>query len=162
MVLEKTLKESLGQQEDQTSQSWRKSTLNIHWKDWCWSWSSNNPATWCEEQKSLVLGKTEGKRRRGQQRVRWLDGITDSMDMSLRKLWEIVREGSLLCCSSRSRRVGHDLVTQQQSLQRRGRGLGEIFKAISLKIFQIWWKLSTYRCKKLNEYQIQKPQRKLK
>ena len=41
--------ESLGQQGDQTSQSPRKSTLNIHWKDWCWSWSSNTLATWWEE-----------------------------------------------------------------------------------------------------------------
>ena len=36
-------------QGDPTSLSWRKSTLNIHWKDWCWSWSSNTWATWCEE-----------------------------------------------------------------------------------------------------------------
>ena len=41
--------ESLGLQGDQTSPSGRKSVLNIHWKDWCWSWNSNTLATWCEE-----------------------------------------------------------------------------------------------------------------
>ena len=42
--------ESLGLQGDPTSQSYRKSVLNIHWKDWCWSWNANTLANWCEEQ----------------------------------------------------------------------------------------------------------------
>ena len=54
VVLEKTLESPLDWsnkeiQGDPTSQSWRKSVLNIHWKDWCWSWNSNTLATWCEE-----------------------------------------------------------------------------------------------------------------
>ena len=43
-------------------------------------------------EKTLMLGKIEGKRRRGQQRIRWLEGSMDSLDMSLSKLWEIVKD----------------------------------------------------------------------
>ena len=75
----------------QVNQPQRKSTLNIHWKDWCWIYSGHLMQKAKSLEKTLMLGKIEGKRR-WWQRLKWLDSITDSVDMNLSKLREIVED----------------------------------------------------------------------
>ena len=68
-------------------------------------------------EKTLMLGKTEGKKRRGQQKTRWLDSTTDSMDMSLSPLrGDSGRRKPSMLQSVESQRGGHDLVTEQQQM----------------------------------------------
>ena len=114
VLLEKTW-ESLGEQ-DQTSQSLRKSVLNVHWKDWGWSWISNTLATWCKElthfkrpwcwERLKVGGEGDDRGWDG-----WMASLT-------RWTWVWANfgsgdeQGALVCCSPWLQRVGHNWVTE--------------------------------------------------
>ena len=78
--------------------------------------SYNELAKITDLEKTLILGKIESKRRRGWQRMRWLGSIIDSVDVSLSKLQEIVKDREACCAlqSMGSQRVGHNLENEQQ------------------------------------------------
>ena len=135
VVLEKTLESPLDCKEIQSvypkgDQSWVfigrtdvEAETPILWppdgKNWLLGKDPDAGKDWRRE-KTLMLGKTEGGKRRGQQRLRWLDGITDSMDMSLSKLWELAMDRkSGVLQSMGSQRVGHNWVTELKANQTR-------------------------------------------
>ena len=94
--------ESLGLQ-DQTSKSWKKSTLAIHWNDWCWSWSSNTLAPWCKEPthwKDPDAGKDRGQEEKGmteEEMVGWHHQLNRQEFEQALGVGD--RQGSLMCCS---------------------------------------------------------------
>ena len=111
--------EFLGQQGDQTSQYWKKSILNTQWKDWCWSWSSNNLANWCNE-------PTHWKRPWCWERLRaggegddrgWDDWMESPMQWmwnwaNSRRWWGTEKPSVLQLMGLW--RIGHDLAPEQQ------------------------------------------------
>ena len=108
-------RESLGLQGDQTSKSYRKSTLNIHWKDWCWSWSSNPLATGCEKHWKIPWC-WERLRAGGEGDDRGWDG---QMASPMRWTWVWASSGSWwwtgtpgMLQSIGFQRVGHDWTTE--------------------------------------------------
>ena len=117
VVMEKTQK-SLGQQGDPTSQSYRRSVLNIHWKDWWWSWSPNTLAAWCKEMTQKRSWCWERLKAGGEGDDRGRDDWMASPRQwtwvwaSSRRLWRTGKPGMLQFMGSQ--RVRHNWVTEQQ------------------------------------------------
>ena len=110
--------EFLGQQEDQTCQVWRKLTLNTHWMDWCWNWSSSILVIWCKQTTHWKIPWCwERSKAEGEEGIRGWDSWTASL-CNERELGLTPGDGEghegLACCSPWGCRVRHDWVTEKQ------------------------------------------------
>ena len=128
--------ESLGLQGDLTSQFWRKSVLNIHWKDWCCSWISNILATWCEE---LTHWKRPWCWKRLRQEEKGMTGWDGWMASPTRWTWVWAISGNWRwigkpdVLQSKGHRVGHDWATE---LNGTGWPIAKIFENVSYTRYQ--------------------------
>ena len=104
--------QSLGLQGDQISQSQRKSILNIHWRDWCWGWSFNTLATWCEQLTHWKDWKQEEKGMTEDEIVGWHHRLNGHEFKQILGVSE--GQETLACCRPWGHRVRHDWVTDQQ------------------------------------------------
>ena len=101
---------------DQTNQSWRKSILNIHWKDWCWSWSSNSLATWCKVPDAKKDWGQEEKGATEDDMVGWHHRLNGhEFEQTLGDSEGEGRKPGVLQ-SMGSQRVRHDFVTEEQQV----------------------------------------------
>ena len=118
VVLEKTLESPLDSKESKPVNPKGDQPWNIYWKDLMLKLKLQNLANlmWRADslEKTLMLGKIEGKRSTGWQRMRWLDSITDSMDMNFSTLREIVKDGEVWQVAVHGVAKRHDLGTEQQ------------------------------------------------
>ena len=139
--------ESLGLQGDPTSPSWRKSVLNVHWKDRCWSWNSNTLATWYEELTHLKRAWCwERLKARGEGYDR---GWDDWMLLPTRWTWVLVNAGSWwwtgrpgMLQSMGSQRVGHDWATELNWTELYFHSHLLTVTYIYTSFIQIWFKLN--------------------